>query len=104
MISFDYVLVEVDFWDVIYIQRELAQSGDIQVPANDVVAYEHGFANHSCSPYCRDNSKLYNSVLDSAIKSSMNQRNFTSYMTTVMDQFAPISVKNNLKHPYIITV
>lgn len=102
--SFDYILVEVDFWDVIYIQRQLAQSIHIQVPANDDVAYQHGFVNHSCSPYCRENGKLFNNHIENAIKFALNQSNFTAYMTNVIDSFAPISMKNNLKHPYIITL
>jgi hypothetical protein len=104
LISFDYVLVEVDFWDVIYIQRKIAESSEIQVPANDDIAYQHGFLNHLCLPYCRENVKLYNNRIENAIKSSLNQSNFTAYMKTVLDSFAPISLKNNLKHPYIISV
>ena len=104
MRSYDYVLVEVDFWDVIYIQRELAGTSHIQVPRDDVVAYEQGFANHSCSPYCRQNLKLYNSRILDAIKTGMNQSNFTSYMTSVMDEYVPRSVKNKERHPYIISV
>jgi hypothetical protein len=100
---FDYILLEVDFWDVIYIQRQLAQSTDIQVPANDNVAYKAGFLDHSCFPYCRQNAKLYNNRIHSAIKTALNQSNFTAYMRVVIDSFAPISMKDNLKHPYIIT-
>jgi hypothetical protein len=102
--SFDYILVEVDFWDVIYIQRELAQSTHIQVPANDDVAYQYGFLNHSCFPYCLGNVKLHNNGIESAIKFALNQSNLTAYMTNVMDSYAPISVKNHLKHPYIIAL
>ena len=101
---YDYLLVEVDFWDVIYIQRELVQAGDMQVPANDMLAFEHGFASHSCSPYCRENPKLYNGHISSAIESGMNQSNFTAYMTNVIDQYAPISMRNKRRHPYIITI
>jgi hypothetical protein len=102
--SFDYILVDVDFWDVIYIQRELAESAHIQVPANDDVAYQYGFLNHLCSRYCRGNAKLYNNHIERAIKFALNQSNFTAYMTHVIDSFAPISIKNKLKHPYIISL
>jgi hypothetical protein len=73
--SFDYILVEVDLWDVIYIQRQLAQSIHLQVPANDNVAYKHCFLNHSCLPYCRQNANLYSYVIERAIKSALKQSN-----------------------------
>ena len=91
--SFDYFLVDVDLGDVIYVERQLAQSHDIQVPGNDAIAYEHGFVNHSCFSYCRQNRKLYNSRLGTAIKAGLNQSNFTKHMRSVMDIFAPVSVK-----------
>jgi len=72
--SFDYILVEVDFWDVIYIQRQLAQSTHIQVPANDDVAYQHGFLNHSCFRYCRENVKLGNNRIESASKFALSNQ------------------------------
>jgi hypothetical protein len=50
LLSFNYVLVEVEFWDVIYIKREIAESTQIQIPANDSIAYEHGFLSHACLP------------------------------------------------------
>ncbi|CAF1971004.1 unnamed protein product [Rotaria magnacalcarata] len=100
--SFDYILLEVDFWDVIYIQREIAKSTQIQVPANDHIAYRHGFLEHSCLSYCKANAKLYNSKIENAIKTAWNQSNVT-FMTNVIDLFAPISLKTNGKHPYIIS-
>ncbi|CAF2490276.1 unnamed protein product [Rotaria sp. Silwood2] len=102
--SFDYILVDVDFWDVIYIQRQIAQSTQIQVPANDDIAYQHGFRGHSCLPYCKENRKLYNNRIESAIKVALNQVNFTTYMAHIIDSFAPISLNNNHKHPYIISI
>jgi hypothetical protein len=104
LLSFDYILLQVEFWDVIYIQRQTARSSQIQVPANDHIAYTHGFLNHSCLPYCRGNLKLYNDHIANGIKSSLNQSNFTAHMTSIMDSFAPVSSKNNLRHPYIINV
>ena len=103
MRSYDYVLLEVDFWDVMYVQRELAEICHMQVPGNDSLAYENGFANHSCFPYCRGNTKLYNSRILNAIKSGMDGSNFTGYMTSVMDEYAPRSVKNKDRHSYIIS-
>ena len=102
--SFDYILVEVDYWDVIYVRREIAEAVHMQVPANDAVAYEHGFANHSCSPYCRENAKLYNSRIYNAIKNGMNQSNFTAYMTNVMNEYTPRSIKTDIKHPYTMAI
>ena len=55
---YDYVLVEVDFWDVIYIERRLITSKHIQVPVSDEVAYKYSFMDHSCFSYCRWNPKL----------------------------------------------
>jgi hypothetical protein len=104
LLAFDYVLVEVEFWDVIYIQREIAESAQVQVPVNDNIAYKHGFLSHLCLPYCRGNGKLYNKRIENAIRFALNQSNFTIHMRNMMDAFAPISVKNNLKHPYIISV
>ncbi|CAF3703824.1 unnamed protein product [Rotaria socialis] len=101
--SFDYILLEVDFWDVIYIQREIAQSTQIQVPANDHIAYRHGFLEHSCLSYCKANAKLYNSEIENAIKTAWNESNFTTFMANVIDLFSPISLKTNGKHPYIIS-
>ncbi|CAF0950938.1 unnamed protein product [Adineta ricciae] len=104
LLSFDYILVEVDFWDVIYIERELVRSLGIQIPVNDQAAYEYGFLGHSCFPYCRENVKLYNNQIESAIRSTINQSNFTNYMKTILDSYAPISIKTKSKHPYEITV
>ncbi|UJR38289.1 hypothetical protein I4U23_030959 [Adineta vaga] len=104
LLSFDYVLVEVDFWDVIYIERELVRSLGIQIPVTDKIAYEYGFLGHSCFSYCRKNVKLYNNQIDIAIKSTLNQSNFTKHMKTILDPYAPISLKTKLKHPYIIHV
>ena len=104
MRSYDYVLVEVDFWDVIYIQRELAGTSHIQVPRDDVVAYEQGFVNNLCSPYCQQNVKLYNSRISNAIKTSVKQSKFTVYMTSIIDEYEPRSVKSKNRHPYIITL
>lgn len=102
--SYDYILVEVDFWDVIYIRRDLAERFHIQVPVNDIVAYENGFINHSCYSYCRQNAKLSNNHIENAIKQGMNESNLTEYMRKVIDLFAPISMRTNVKHPYIIRV
>ena len=102
--SYDYVLVEVDFWDVIYIERDLVRRKHIQIPANDEVAYEHGFINHSCFAHCRGNPKLYNPAIDNAIKFAKNQSNFSGYMKNMMAPIVPKSSKNNDKHPYIMTL
>lgn len=100
--AFDYVLLEVDFWDVIYIERSLAQTLAVQVPANDRVAYAHGFVGHSCYSYCQGNAKLYNQNIITAIRQASNQSDFTARMTSTLDAFAPISVKSNVRHPYEI--
>ncbi len=102
--SFDYILLEVDFWDVIYIQRKLAESAHIQVPANDDIAYQYGFSNHLCLPYCRGNQKLYNQQIEIAIKVALNQSNFTEYMRNILDSAVPGSTKHKFKHPYIISL
>ncbi|CAF0847897.1 unnamed protein product [Adineta steineri] len=104
LLSFNYILVELDFWDVIYIKRDIVELIQVQVPLNDKVAYEYGFMSHSCFAYCRGNVKLYNEHIDGAIKSALNQSNFTEYMTNIIDLFAPVSKKTNLKHPYIISI
>ena len=102
--SFGYILVEVDYWDVIYVRREIAETVHMQVRANDAVAYEHGFANDSCFAFCRDNAKLYNSRIYNAIKNDMNQSNFPAYTTNVMNEYAPRSIKTNLRHPFTIAI
>ncbi|CAF1242572.1 unnamed protein product [Rotaria sordida] len=33
--SFNYIHVEVDFWNIIYIQCQIVESIQIQIPAND---------------------------------------------------------------------
>ncbi|CAF1575743.1 unnamed protein product [Rotaria magnacalcarata] len=101
--SFNYVLLEVDFWDVIYIQHEIALLSQIQVPANDHIAYQHGFLEQTCLFYCRGNAKLYNKQIENAIKAAWNQSNLTTSLKDVIDLFAPISLKTDYKHPYIIS-
>ena len=101
--SFDYVLLDVDFWDVIYIQRQLAVSYHIQVPANDETAYRNGFLNHSCFPYCKQNVKLHNNQIADAIEIALQKSNFNETMKQILDIYAPISTKTNVKHPYIIS-
>ncbi|CAF1413173.1 unnamed protein product [Rotaria sordida] len=100
---FNYILLEIDFWDAIYIQYHIAQSARIQVPANDDIAYKSGFSAHTCLPYCRQNIKLYNKRIETAIRTASNLPNFTVYMTNIIDLFAPVSSKTNVRHPYIIT-
>lgn len=104
MRSYDYVLVDVDFWDVMFMQRPLAVMHRIQVPVNDEVAYEHGFLKHACTPYCWGNLKLHNNHIENAIKVGMNQSNFTTYIKPIIDAFAPLSVKTKERHPYIISL
>ena len=108
---FDYVLVQVEFWDVIYVQQSIARSTGIQVPANDRVAYEHGFLGHPCLPFCRTNVKLCNDRIDAAIRSSLNasssssSSSFAELMKPVIDSFAPRSSSNSdQKHPYSIAI
>jgi len=71
--NFVSILVEVNVLDVIYIQHELPESAHIQVLANDDVAYQDNFVNHSCLPHCRMNAKLYNNHIENAIKFALNQ-------------------------------
>ncbi|CAF0894337.1 unnamed protein product [Adineta steineri] len=101
LLSFNYTLVELDFWDVIYIKRDIVELIQVQVPLNDKVAYEYGFMSHSCFAYCRGNVKLYNEHIDGAIKTALNQSNFTKYMTNIIDLFAPgakLFLMSGMKH------
>ena len=102
--SFGYLLLQVEFWDVIYVREEVARSASLQVPVNDRLGYEVGFLSHNCLPYCRKNPKLYNQQIFQSIETNLNQSNFTAKMRALLDTFAPSSAKTQEKHPYLIKV
>ena len=109
--SFDYVLVQVEFWDVIYVQQSVARSTGLQVAGNDEVAYEHGFVGHPCLPFCRKNVKLCNDQIGAAIRSSLNasssssSSSFAELMKPVIDSYAPrLSSNKERRHPYTVAV
>ena len=104
LLKFDYILLQVEFWDVVYIRYSIAHSTSIQVPADDQIAYQSGFLQHSCYSYCKRNRKLYDEHIDRAIKMNLGQSNFTESMIKVMDSYVPNSIKTNLKHPYVIKI
>ena len=102
--SFGYVLLQVEFWDAIYVQYEIARSASLQVPVNDQLAYEEGFLHNACLPYCRKNVKLVNEKIAETIEKNLNRSNFTETLRSLLDTFAPRSSRSALKHPYLIKV
>jgi hypothetical protein len=102
LLPFDYVLLQVEFWDVIYVRHDIARARSLQVPASDEIAYANGFLDHSCLPYCRTNPKLYNERIKTGIETHSNRSNFTEALMLLLDLYTPTSSKTHVKHPYII--
>lgn len=100
--KYDYVLLQVEFWDTVFIRKELAISKSIQVPVNEIVAYQVGYMEHSCLPHCKTNLKLYNQEIDLAIKKNILNEKFRLLMSPLIDQIAPKSKNTNEAHPYVI--
>lgn len=97
MSKYSYVLLQVEFWDVVFIQEHLARDKSIQIPADEQIAYADGFLGHSCFPYCENNPKLHNNKIDEIVQNL--SRKFDN-LKAFLDAVAPKSIKTGRSHPY----